>query len=77
MAVKEVAKDRKEGFNSLAILVAWEIRKHMNYCLFNDSNPNIKVVLRALTYECILWCLAKAKGLQELLARSVGRVSGP
>jgi hypothetical protein len=51
VAVKEVAKDCKEGFNSLAILVAWEIRKHRNCCVFNGSNRNITVALQAVTYE--------------------------
>ena len=46
--LKRWQKIAKRG-STLAILVAWEIRKHRNYCVFNGSNPNITVVLRAVS----------------------------
>jgi hypothetical protein len=50
-AVKEVAKDYRKGFNSLAILVAWEIWK-----VFNGSTPSITTVLRAVPYNVSISC---------------------
>jgi hypothetical protein len=32
-AIKKIPKDMRKGFNTLVILVAWEIRKHQNACV--------------------------------------------
>jgi hypothetical protein len=50
-SVKFVPEEIRKGFNSLIILVAWEIWKLPNQ------------VLQAIANECILWCLAGAKDL--------------
>jgi hypothetical protein len=44
-----VAKDYKKGFNSLAMLVACEIWKHRNDCIFNGSIPSITTMMGAVT----------------------------
>jgi hypothetical protein len=33
------------------------------------AKPNVTMVLKAVTKECILWCAAGAKGLQQMFAR--------
>jgi hypothetical protein len=38
--VKLVPKERRHGLNSLIILTAWEIWKHMNSCVFGNLEPN-------------------------------------
>jgi hypothetical protein len=43
---KLVPKPQKKGFNSLVILVAWQIRKHMNTCVFEAASPNISKILQ-------------------------------
>jgi len=61
----------RKGLNSLIILVAWEIWKHRNSCVFEGVLPNSQVLLQAITNESTLWCLAGASKLKELLARSL------
>ena len=39
--------------------------------VFNGASPSITILLQTITNECILWCSAGAKGLQELLAGSL------
>ena len=39
--------------------------------LFNGASPSITILLQTITNECILWCSAGAKGLEELLAGSL------
>ena len=39
-------------------------------CVFNGASRRIMAPLQAVTDECILWCSAGAKALQELLVRS-------
>jgi len=69
--IRAAPKDLRKGLNSLVILVAWEIWKHRNSCVFEGSLPNIQVLLQAITNESTLWCLAGASKLGELLARSL------
>ena len=57
----------RKGLNSLIILVAWEIWKHRNVCVFEGAFPNVQDVLHAVTIEGFLWCMAGASALQELL----------
>ena len=44
-AVRSVPKELKKGPNSLIILVAWEISKHRNACVFEGARPCIPLVL--------------------------------
>jgi hypothetical protein len=61
----------RKGLNSLIILVAWEIWKHRNVCVFEGTSPNVQEVLHAVTIEGFLWCMAGASALQELLLQSL------
>jgi hypothetical protein len=67
--VRAVPKEARKGLNSLIILVAWEIWKHCNDCVFENSRPSLQVVLRAMSREGGLWCSAGASKLQELIPR--------
>ncbi|RCV32070.1 hypothetical protein SETIT_6G228500v2 [Setaria italica] len=58
LAISSVPKEVRRGLNSLIILVAWEVWKHRNSCVFENARP------------CTLWCSAGARKLQELLLRS-------
>ena len=64
-----VPKDLRKGLNSLIILVAWEIWKHRNSCVFDKKRPSVQEVLRAISSEGGLWCSAGASKLQELVFR--------
>lgn len=48
-ALKQVGKQLNKWFNSLIILVAWEIWNRMNNCVFNGTNPNVAAVVWAVT----------------------------
>jgi hypothetical protein len=58
-----VPKEARKGLNSLIILVAWEIWKHRNACVFDHVRPNTQEVLRAVDIEGSLWCMAGASNL--------------
>jgi hypothetical protein len=60
----------KKGLNSFIILVAWEICKHRNNCVFNGTTPSMDDVLQAIASEGALWCLAGASKLRDLLSRA-------
>jgi len=68
---KGVPKEVREGLNSLIILVAWELWKHWNACVFEGARLRLEAVLQAIVYESSLWCSAGALALQELLSRSL------
>ncbi|GJN04629.1 hypothetical protein PR202_ga22193 [Eleusine coracana subsp. coracana] len=65
-AVRRVPKERKKGINSLIILVAWIIWKHRNKCVFEHLSPSVTSILRELKDEHSLWCMARAKKLENL-----------
>jgi hypothetical protein len=60
--LKLVPKELKKGFNSLSILVSWELWKHRNRCVFDGARPDLVVALQDVPSEGVLWCLAGAKG---------------
>ncbi|WVZ81062.1 hypothetical protein U9M48_028487 [Paspalum notatum var. saurae] len=63
-------KGLRKGFNSLVILVIWELWKHRNACVFDGVRPQAQTVLSQAVVEGHMWCLAGASSLQELLLRS-------
>uniref|UniRef100_A0A0A8Y9S1 Uncharacterized protein n=1 Tax=Arundo donax TaxID=35708 RepID=A0A0A8Y9S1_ARUDO len=65
---KRVDKHLRKGLNSLIILVAWELWKHRNGCVFNGDAPSISGVLRVVAEEGSLWCAAGAKDLHSLVS---------
>ena len=68
--IKGVPRDSRKGLNSLIILVAWELWKHRNACVFEGARPVVEVMLQSVANESNLWCLAGASALHEFLARS-------
>ncbi|WVZ97140.1 hypothetical protein U9M48_042695 [Paspalum notatum var. saurae] len=70
-SIKSVDKNLRKGLNSLILLVAWEIWKHRNKCVFEGVVPCVQQVRRAVV-ESTVWCLARAAALQDLLRRAVG-----
>ncbi|WVZ52504.1 hypothetical protein U9M48_003557 [Paspalum notatum var. saurae] len=62
-------KSLRKGFNSLVILVSWELWKHRNACVFDGVRPQAQTVLTQVAAEGHLWCLARALGLHDLLLR--------
>ena len=65
--VKLVPKERRQGLNSLIILTAWEIWKHKNSCVFENSEPNTLTLITRIVEECRLWRWAGASKLQDFL----------
>ncbi|WVZ83087.1 hypothetical protein U9M48_030267 [Paspalum notatum var. saurae] len=62
---KALPKDLRKGFNTLFILVSWEIWKHRN----DWSSSCGQAVLNSVGAEGHEWCLAGALGLQALIQR--------
>jgi hypothetical protein len=63
-------KEERKGFNSLVIIVAWELWKHSNACVFQGTRPAVQSVVLAVMAEGRLWCLAGAAALQVLFLRT-------
>jgi hypothetical protein len=57
---------RKKGFNSSVSLVAWQIWKHRNVCVFDNASPNIHAILLSIHDEALLWSLARAAALRKV-----------
>jgi hypothetical protein len=62
-------KEDQKGLNTLFVLVAWEIWKFQNSCMFKGSQPNVQVLLQIIGNEGLLWCMSGASKLHELLRR--------
>jgi hypothetical protein len=56
----------KKGFNSFVSLVAWQIWKHINACVFDDAFPNINTILQSIHDEVLLWGLVGASHLRSV-----------
>jgi hypothetical protein len=69
--IRAVPKDTRKGLNSLIILVAWEVWKYHNSCVFEGARPSIQILLQTVANGSSLWCMAGASKLQELLTRSL------
>ncbi|KAJ1283975.1 hypothetical protein BS78_03G168900 [Paspalum vaginatum] len=58
LAVMRVSKENKKGFNTLIILVTWELWIHRNACVFEGARPCVQAVLQAVSASSTLWCFA-------------------
>jgi hypothetical protein len=65
-AERLVSKHKKKGFNSFVILVAWQIWKHRNACVFDNGSPNIHAILLSIHDEALLWGLGGAAALRQV-----------
>jgi hypothetical protein len=54
-----VVKDRRRGFDSLIILVTWQIWLQQNARVFNSGSSPVSSVVQAIWSECALWGRAK------------------
>lgn len=70
-AISRVPKVLREGLNSLIILLAWELWKHQNYCVFEGTNASVQLVLPTMANDSGLWCLVGTSALHKLLIRSL------
>jgi hypothetical protein len=57
---------RKKCFNSIVSLVAWQIWKHRNACVFDNASPNINAILLSIHEETLLWGLAGVAALRSV-----------
>jgi hypothetical protein len=60
-------KELRKGFNSVVVLVSWELWKHRNACFFDRVRPDAHVVVQSVAADGHLWCLAGARALQDLV----------
>ncbi|RCV45702.1 hypothetical protein SETIT_9G474500v2 [Setaria italica] len=67
-----LAKGTKRGFNSLVMLGAWMLWKERNDIVFNGASPRIERLLLLAQEEAVLWRLAGAKGISDLVAARPG-----
>jgi hypothetical protein len=44
-------KEERKGFNSLVILIAWELWKHRNAFVFKGTRPTVQSVVLAVMAE--------------------------
>ncbi|WVZ83296.1 hypothetical protein U9M48_030458 [Paspalum notatum var. saurae] len=65
-AANALPKEGRKGFNSLVILVYWELWKHRNACMFEKIRPDAQIVFQLVVAKGHLWCLAGASALQNL-----------
>lgn len=47
-AQKRVGDQARKGFNSLVQLVAWQVWKHRNACIFDAKSPNLQLLLEEI-----------------------------
>lgn len=66
-----VHPNERMKLNSCIILVAWEIWKHRNNCVFNGAASSMADVLQAITSEGVLYYQAGASKLRVLLSRAI------
>ena len=63
---KKIPKQLRKGFNSLCILGAWTLWKHMNTCVFDGGSPYLQQALQTFKDDFQLWQISGAKGLAAL-----------
>lgn len=66
-AARRVPRERRKGFNILVILVAWELWKMRNRCVFDHASPQVPVLLHLIREEDKLWEMAGARKLRQIL----------
>ncbi|WVZ89536.1 hypothetical protein U9M48_035920, partial [Paspalum notatum var. saurae] len=66
-ASRTLPKELRKGFNSLVVLVSWELWKHRNACVFEGASPDLQTVLHSVAAKGHLWCLSGASAFQDLV----------
>lgn len=62
--IRNTPKEMHKGLYSLIILVAQELWKLRNACVFEGLSPNIQSLLQKVADECSSWCKAGASDIQ-------------
>lgn len=70
-SVKLVSKEVRKGLNTLVTLVSWGTWNFKNLCVFEDLQPDVRLLLQTIRNEGRLRCMAGATDLHELLRRSL------
>ncbi|WVZ62062.1 hypothetical protein U9M48_011850 [Paspalum notatum var. saurae] len=66
---KRSPKEGRKGFNSMVILVCWELWKRRNACVLEKIRLDVQIMFQSVVAEGHLWCLARASTLQDLFVR--------
>lgn len=61
---------KRRGLTLLMVLLAWEIWKHRNACVFQGIRPAVQSIVLSILAEGQLWCLARASILQDLVHKA-------
>lgn len=64
---KRIAKDSRRGFDSMVLLVGWQLWKERNSRTFNAVTAAPTVVFNAIIEEANLWVLAGYRCIRSLL----------
>jgi hypothetical protein len=59
----KITRGSRKGLNSLIILVAWELWKHQNACVFEGARSSIEVLLQSVANESNLWTMVYGESL--------------
>jgi hypothetical protein len=70
VTIRNTLKEMCKGLNSLLSLVAWEVWKFRNACVF-EGPSNIQSLLQKVPDECSSWCMTGASNLQDMLLRLI------
>ena len=63
----------RKGLKMMMMLIAWEIWKERNACVFNNKLPHADDMLHAIRNTLELWRLAGARCLEPPFGEYVGR----
>ena len=66
-----VAVHLRKGLNSITILEAWTLWNNRNQCVFDAESPNLARALLLASEELLYWTLARARGINNLLAQGL------
>ncbi|CAN6281013.1 unnamed protein product [Urochloa humidicola] len=67
-AASRVTGPVQKGFNSIVILVSWELWKYRNRCVFDGIQPSLMNILSVIRDAVHSWDIAGARGVAYLLA---------
>jgi hypothetical protein len=53
--IKVVPKEKKKGMNTIIILIAWQLWKFRNQCVFDGCHPDLGSLLQLISMQCYEW----------------------
>ncbi|TVU14229.1 hypothetical protein EJB05_37684, partial [Eragrostis curvula] len=66
-AAKRFGHEQRKEFNTYVILIAWQLWKHHNRCVFAGIQPQADAALHEINDESRMWTMAGANQLRALL----------